>query len=268
MRKKAILLFVCMSLVSLALAGCLNVKGEKTTSEEAAKEEKITPEEVAKTDAKTLLAFMYEGKKGTIEDVTGMTGSETTAYLEKSLYERKMKDFPGDDWSLVVDGSTYTADEIIKEYSRISIKSLENITYSVEKVKIMNDTAEVTAKIDPIALKSVANAITMARSQIFGDIETSKMILDSQNKDIKAINNLLNFKLYSIIYGDRNFPIDTVGEEKEITFTMKKVGDHYQVSKDTLDDIVGDSGEVEYAKEKGNSTEEKLKDNSLNKSDL
>lgn len=94
------------------------------------------------------------------------------------------------------------------------------------------------------------------------------MILDSQNKDMKAINNLLNFKLYSIIYGDQNYPIDTVGEEKEITFTMTKAGDHFQVSKDTLDDIVGDSGEMEYAKEKGNSTEEKLKEKTLNKSDF
>ncbi|QKI82866.1 hypothetical protein [Kroppenstedtia eburnea] len=264
MKKRGIIIFLCMMLLSLSLVGCLSKKEE---AKEPAKEEKTTPEEVAKADAKTLLAFLYEGKKGTIQDVTGMTGADTTAYLEESLYERKMKDYPGDDWRLVVDGSTYTAEEIMKEYSRISIKSLQNVTYSVEKVKITKDTAEVTTKIDPIALKSVANAITVARSQIFGDINTSKMILDSQNKDIKAINNLLNFKLYSIIYGDRNYPIDTVGEEKEITFTMTKEGDHYQVTKDTLDDIVGDSGEVEYTK-KGGSTEDKLKDKSLNKSDF
>lgn len=264
MKKRGIIIFLCMMLLSLSLVGCLSKKEE---AKEPAKEEKTTPEEVVKADAKTLLAFLYEGKKGTIQDVTGMTGADTTAYLEESLYERKMKDYPGDDWRLVVDGSTYTAEEIMKEYSRISIKSLQNVTYSVEKVKITKDTAEVTAKIDPIALKSVANAITMARSQIFGDINTSKMILDSQNKDVKAINNLLNFKLYSIIYGDRNYPIDTVGEEKEITFTMTKEGDHYRVTKDTLDDIVGDSGEVEYTK-KGSSTEDKLKDKSLNKSDF
>ncbi|SMO63760.1 hypothetical protein [Melghirimyces algeriensis] len=261
MKKKGIIVSICMLLISLSLVGCFSKK-------EAAKEEEVKPEEVAKADASTLLAFLYEGKKGTIKDVTGMSGDDTTAYLEKSLYERKVKDYPGDDWQLVVDGSTYTADEIIQDYSRVSIKSLQNVTYSVEKVKITKDTAEITAKIDPIALKSVANAITIARSQIFGDVNTSKMILDSQNKDMKAINNLLNFKLYSIIYGDQNYPIDTVGEEKEITFTMTKAGDHFQVSKDTLDDIVGDSGEMEYAKEKGNSTEEKLKEKTLNKSDF
>ncbi|MFD1425445.1 hypothetical protein [Kroppenstedtia sanguinis] len=265
MKKRGIIVLICMMLLSLSLVGCLS---KIEDAKEASKEEKTAPEEVAKADAKSLLAFLYEGKKGGVQDVTGMTGADTTAYLEESLFERKMKDYPGDDWRLVVDGSTYTAEEIIKEYSRISIKSLQNITYSVEKVKVTDDTAEVTAKIDPIALKSVANAITMARSQIFGDVNTSKMILDSQNKDVKAINNLLNFKLYSIIYGDRNYPIDTVGEEKEITFTMTKAGDHYQVTKDTLDDIAGDSGEVEYTKEKGNSTEDQLKDKSLNKSDL
>lgn len=139
MKKKGIIVSICMLLISLSLVGCFSKK-------EAAKEEEVKPEEVAKADASTLLAFLYEGKKGTIKDVTGMSGDDTTAYLEKSLYERKVKDYPGDDWQLVVDGSTYTADEIIQDYSRVSIKSLQNVTYSVEKVKITKDTAEITGQ--------------------------------------------------------------------------------------------------------------------------
>ena len=251
MKTRGIVIFLCIVLASLSLVGCglipsddKSAAKDKDDKQEKAKLE----EEIARADAKSLLAFLYEGKKGTVKDVTGMTADDTTASLERAVYERNMKEFPGDDWKLVVDGSTYSAEQIIQDYSRVFIRTFHSITYSVEDVKITNDPAEVTAKIDPIALLSVANGVTHARSDVFGDLETSKKILESQNKDVKAINNLINFKLYSIIYGDRNRPIPTVGEEKEITFTMTKSGDHYQVSKETLMDILADSLEDAYTK--------------------
>ncbi len=254
MKKKGLFTFICMLLLSaLVLSGCgfeNLVAGNKGEEGKEDKEE-VNLEELAKRDANTLLAYLYEGKKGNIKDVTGMDGDDLTASLERSVYEKKIRDYPGDDWVLLVDGSRYTAEQIMQDYSRVYLKTFHSITYSVEDVKISNDTAEVTAKIDPIAMLSLANRITQARAEVFGDLETSAEILKSQNKDVKAINNLINFKLYSMIYGDQNKPVPTVGEEKEITFTMKKSGDHFQVSKDTIEDIMQDSMEDVYSKSSG-----------------
>ncbi len=74
MKKKGIFMLICMLLLSgLVLSGCGFDLGAADKPEEKKEDkEESNLEELAKRDANTLLAYLYEGKKGNIRDVTGI----------------------------------------------------------------------------------------------------------------------------------------------------------------------------------------------------
>lgn len=132
----------------------------------------------------------------------------------------------------------------------------------------VEDTATVKVKLDPIAMNSVANAITWTRANVYGSLDASKMIGESQNTDIKAINNLLTFKIYDIIYGDKGVPMELYGEDIEIELTLEKDGDRFKTDRDAVLDIMKQAQINEYSKIESKESQEKLLDDKMDGTEL
>lgn len=216
-------------------------------------------EKKATKAATTVLDYLYKNKTANLKDVTGVAGTDMNRILEDTVYESKIKDYPGSGWGLEVDGSIYTAEDIFRQYSKLFVQGFKQIgEYEVENVSVEDDTATVTYSVDPIAMGSVSNAITWARANQYGSLEASELIGSSQNTDIKAINNLLTFKLYDIVYGDKGMPVELLGETIEIEFTLEKNGDKFEADSETIMDLIKQTQFEGYSKSNNKSEQEDL----------
>lgn len=271
--KKKKLVVGCLTLFSvLALVGCGSKSGQseksdpestQSTSELSEKGNKAD-EKKARKSATTVLDYLYKNKSANLKDVTGVNGSDMTRILEDTVYESKIADYPGNGWGLEIDESIYTAEDIFRQYSKVYVKSLVQIgDYEITNISVEEDTATITYTVDPIAMNSVANAITWARANVYGGLEASDMIGNSQNTDVKSINNLITFKLYDMIYGDKSVPFALLGEPIEIEFTLKEKNGEFVADADTILDLVKQSQVNEYSKEVDDKEQEKILDDSL-----
>ena len=225
-----------------------------------------TSDEKKATKAATaVLDYLYKNKTANLKDVTGVAGTDMNRILEDTVYESKIKDYPGSGWGLEVDGSIYTAEDIFRQYSKVYIQGFKQIgDYEVKNVSVEDETATVTYMVNPIAMNSVSNSITWARANLYGGLEVSDMIGSSQNTDVKAINNLFTFKLYDIIYGDKGIPMDLLGEAIEIEFTLEKNGDGFDADSETILDLIKQSQVNEYSTTNSTSDQEDVLKDELN----
>lgn len=232
------------------------------SSEEKKSESKTssTSDEKKATKAATaVLDYLYKNKTANLKDVTGVAGTDMNRIIEDTIFESKIKDYPGNGWALELEGSIYTAEDIFRQYSKVFVQGFKQIGYyEVENVSVEDDTATVTYSVDPIAMGSVSNAITWARANQYGSLEASELIGSSQNTDIKAINNLFTFKLYDIVYGDKGMPVELLGETIKIEFTLEKNGDNFEADSETIMDLIKQTQVEGYSKSNNKSDQEDL----------
>ncbi|MDT1939382.1 MULTISPECIES: hypothetical protein [Carnobacterium] len=281
-KKKMIQLGVFALMTGVVLAGCgskIEVQKEEsvktsTTQKEQDKKKEIKKEEnsdkmEAEKAAGTVLDFVFKGKSSGLNNVIGISGTDMTRIAEDTIYDSKIKDYPGNGWSFQIDGSIYTAEDIFRQYSKVYVKGFKQIDhYQITDVDVKGDTATVKVKLDPIAMNSVANAITWTRANVYGSLDASKMIGESQNTDIKAINNLLTFKIYDIIYGDKGVPMELYGEDIEVELTLEKDGDKFKTDTDAVLDIMKQAQINEYSKTESKESQEKLLDDKMDGTEL
>lgn len=260
--KKNLLLVGVVS--TLFLTGCGASNTSSDTKKESTTNSSEVLEETAEKDANTVLAYVYDGKSNGVDKVTNQTKDELDQHIINKLKDKQLENYNPDnkldDYYLIVDGSEYYATEILNDYAKAYLKATQKLgDYKIKDIKIKGNEAQVTAEITPFAGLSEANPIGTMRTELFGGIDEEEFIRKSQNKDIKAIKNLITLKLYSMYYGDAAYVPEKSKEKKEITFTMEKKGDSYMVGNDVIDQLVKDSRDSTYADESSSedsSTEE------------
>ena len=198
---KKIILPILLASSILFLAGCTNTakNGDGATASKSS----ISAEDTARTDAETVLNFMYKGNVSGATDVLDESTSDTKDYIISQLEEKQISALIAngniDDYGIVVDGSDYSAEEIIKEYSEAYYKQISTISdVKIKSVKVSGDSAKVTATIIPIASLSEAHPIGEARTSLLGGIDNDTIIRESGNKDVKTIQKLITLKLYGL----------------------------------------------------------------------
>lgn len=220
------------------LAGCGSSQGKSGASTKSS--QTVADKTQAKQDATTLLNFMYGGKASGLEDVTNEDKQDTETYLMQHYIDKQTDFFKGngnmDDFYLVLDGSNYYANDIIKDFAKAYIGQTQKIGhYNITKLKVSGNNAEVTASFTPIAALSEAHPIGEARTEAFGGLDNDTIVRKSQNKDVKSINRLITLKLYSVYYDDMGETAEKAPSKTSVTFNMTKKGSHYMVDHDTLD---------------------------------
>lgn len=245
-------LLVVGLLSTLLLTGCGASNSGKTEKKTQNSEE--VQKETAEKDADAVLSYVYKGKSNGIDKVTNQTKDELDQHIINKLKDKQLENYNPDnkldDYYLIVDGSEYYASEILNDYAKAYLKATQSLgDYKIKEVKVKGNEAQVTAEITPFAGLSEANPIGTLRTELFGGVDEEEFIRKSQNKDIKAIKNLITLKLYSMYYGDAAYVPEKSKEKKEITFTMDKKGDNYMVGNDVIDQLVKDSRDSTYADE-------------------
>ncbi|WP_164506247.1 hypothetical protein [Lacticaseibacillus hegangensis] len=227
----------------LLLAGCGTSKGSTSAAKPQTAAAKTKADKTqAKQDATTLLNYMYQGRASGLSEVTNEDSQDTKTYLMQHYIDKQTDFFKGngnmDDFYLVLDGSNYYANDIIKDFAKAYVEQTQNIGhYQITKLKTSGNNAEVTASFTPIAALSEAHPIGEARTSAFGGLDNDTLIRESQNKDVKSIQRLITLKLYSVYYGDMAKTAEKAPEKTSVTFSMTKKGSHYMVDHDTLDMI-------------------------------
>lgn len=247
-----LLLLVTGPLVACGNSSKTGESKESKTSET----KKLTDEEIAKTDAQTVLKAIYQNDTTMANDVSSESFDSMKQKLQDGVADKQVKYFEEngklDDYTLIVDGSEYTAKEVINDYAKAYMKITATLPdVAVEKVEMNGDEATVTAKIRPIAGLSEANPIGGARTKIFGGLDNDTIIRQSQNKDVKQINRLITLKLYGVYYGDMGKKPPYADEETEINFRLKKSGNHYVADYETYKGLVKNSRAEVYGKTEG-----------------
>ncbi|MHC9537328.1 hypothetical protein ACVQ8P_06010 [Dellaglioa sp. BT-FLS60] len=251
--KKTVLVTMGLSAL-LVLGGCSSSHSSKDSSKKVSVA-KVEKKDVKK-DAEKVLAYIYGGKEESFNTVSTESADTVKDHLINTLSKKQETFFTENghlaDYALKVDGSIYTANEIIKDYSKAYLDQTNKLTdYKVKSVSINGNDATVKATFTPIASLSEANPIGSARSEIFGGIDNDTIVRDSQNKDVKEINRLITLKLYGVYYGQMDSNPELAPKTKEIEFTLKKSDKHYVANLDTFTELAKASREKVYSDSKG-----------------
>ena len=159
----------------------------------------------------------------------------------------------------MVDGSQYNSEEILKDYAQTYLKKTQELDdYKVTKTEVNGNEATITVELTPYAGLSEANPIGNARTQLFGGMDEDTFIRQSQNKDLKAIKNLITLKLYAMYYGDLAHKPELASSKTTFTFNMDKKGDNFMVSNDDLIKIMKEYLSQTYAKSSENNSTEAI----------
>ncbi|MBV7391606.1 hypothetical protein KUA55_13030 [Enterococcus sp. ALS3] len=206
----------------------------------------VNQDEQAEKDAKTLLNFLYQGKRSEqLRDVTNQSADSIDSYLVSELSKKQDEMFAEnenrDDYYLVIDDSNYYASDIVKDYAEAYLKQTKRISFDIQNVNISGDEAIVVASYYPIAGLQEANPIGAARTELFGGIDEDTFIRKSQNKDLKTIKSLITLKLYAIYYGELDYDAEKVLSPVELEFTLTKKGDHFMANDDVIYQLVKES---------------------------
>ena len=87
-------------------------------------------------------------------------------------------------------------------------------------------------------------------------MDEDTFIRQSQNKDLKAIKNLITLKLYAMYHGDLAHKPELASSKTTFTFNMDKKGDNFMVSNDDLIKIMKEYLSQTYAKSSENNSTE------------
>lgn len=259
-------LLVGLMLVSVTLVGCQGTDSQTKSTESketAAGKSANDLEKTAEKNAKTVLSYVYQGKKDGLQKVTNQSADEVDAFLTKELVDKQLENYNDgdklDDYFLMIDGSHYYASDILDTYAKAYIKATHALgEFEIKSVKVDGDEAEVVAEITPFAGLSEANPIGQMKVDLFGGLDEASFISKSQNKDIKAIQNLITLKLYAMYYGDRGNIPEKSSEKKEVHFNMEKKGDSFMVSNDVMNQLAKESRDKTYAKTSDSSSEDSV----------
>ncbi|GHU36514.1 hypothetical protein FACS1894193_03640 [Bacilli bacterium] len=232
------------------LTACSTSSG--STSKNDTKNSATSSQSVAKTDAQTVLDFMYKGNISGFSDVSSDSASSVKSYLldhlEKKQIDAMLANGNIDTYKLVVDGSDYSAQEIVSDYAEAYYKQIASISdATVKSVSLSGDSAKITATLTPIAALSEANPIGSARTELLGGIDNDTIVRESGNKDVKTIQKLITLKLYGLYYGQMGKTAAKADKPVDITFTLKKEGSHFIADKDTMLKLAKDSRAQVYA---------------------
>lgn len=213
---------------------------------------KSEPKLDAKSDAQTVLDFMYDGNTSGIEQVTGETPEDIEEEIVEELEAKQTDTLIGNgninDYFLEVDGSTYLAPEIITEYAQAYYDQISTIGEAeITDVKSSGNSVKVTAEITPIAGLSEANPIGEARTELFGGLDNDTIIRQSGNKEVETIQRLITLKLYGMYYGQMGKVAEKAPEKETVTFTMEKEDGHYTVDMSTILELAKSSRSDTYA---------------------
>lgn len=217
-----------------------------------------TSDEKKATKAATaVLDYLYKNKTANLKDVTGVAGTDMNRILEDVVYDSKVRDFPGNDWAIVIDDSIFTSEDIFRQYSKVFIQGFKQIKdYEIKDVSVEGDSAEITFLVNPISLPSVSNTIGKERSKVKESLEETKELGIISGKDVQDIIDLFDFKLFGIAFGEQGKPMNLLGEQIEIEFTLEKDGDKFMTDSETLLDLIKQSQVNEYSKTNSTSDQE------------
>lgn len=238
MKKMALVGTTILSIITLSACGA---------------QDKDNSKQNAKADAQSVLNYVYMGNESGASDVLSETPEDNKAFVIDKLEEKQTDKLISngniDDYILIADGSDYTAEEIISDYSEAYYKQISKVGHSkIKSVSLNGDTAKVTAVIKPIAGLSEAHPIGEARTEVFGGLDNDTILRESQNKDVKTIQKMITLKLYSVYYGEMGKEAEKSESTQEITFSLKKSGQHYKANEATILELSKNSRANVYAK--------------------
>lgn len=256
---KKIILPILLASSVFFLSSCANTS--KNSDGTTASKSSVSVEDTARTDAETVLDFMYKGNVSGAADVLDESTSDTKDYIISQLEEKQISALVDngniDDYGIVVDGSDYSAEEIVKEYAEAYYKQISTIQdVKIKSVKVSGDNAKVTATITPIASLSEAHPIGEARTSLLGGIDNDTIIRESGNKDVKTIQKLITLKLYGLYYGQMGKVAEKADESKEITFKLKKDGKNFKADEETMLQLAKESRAAVYAENDTNASDD------------
>ena len=259
MKKKVIISTLASAGLILLLGGC-SLPGHSSTdgSNQVTSESGVKMEKGVKRDAEQVLSFMFSGKTSSFSDVSSKDEDTVNDNLITELAKKQEEFFTKNgslsDYALEVDGSIYTAQEIIDDYASAYMHQTHKLSdFEVTSAEVTGDEAIIKASFTPIASLSEANPIGAARTEVFGSADDEEIIRESQNKDVKQINRLITLKLYSVYYGEMDSQPELAPEKKEIEFKLTKSGDHYVADDETFLYLAKESRDDVYSETDPNS---------------
>ncbi|MDR2977322.1 MAG: hypothetical protein LBV19_08575 [Streptococcaceae bacterium] len=252
MKKGFIGLLAAVSILSLS--ACSTNTSSKPSSSSSSKA--VSAKAAAETDAQTVLDFMYKGNISGFSDVSEDSADTVKDNIIEKLEQKQIDAMIANgnlnDYYLVVDGSNYTAQEIVTSYAEAYYKQISTIgSANIESVTVSGNSAKIKASFKPIAALSEANPIGNARTELFGGLDNDTIIRQSQNKDVETIQKLITLDLYGMYYGQMGKTAAKGSDDVTISFTLTKNGSHFQADEDTLLQLAKDSRAQVYAESTG-----------------